>query len=74
VAASVKQDLREKKRRALKSYYAALNLGAQFEKAGNMAAVAEYELIMAVCLYRLQAIRFQEIVGDWPQLLPAQSS
>ena len=69
MAASVKQELKEKKRRALRSYYAALNLGAQFEKAGNMEAVAEYELIMAVCLYRLRAIRFQEMVSDWPQIV-----
>ncbi len=66
---SAKTDLKEKKQRALRSYYAALNLGAQFEKAGNLEAVAEYELIMAVCLYRLQAIRFQEIIGDWPLLV-----
>jgi hypothetical protein len=69
VATSVKQDLREKKQRALKSYFAALNLRAVFKKEGNLKAVAEYELLMAVCLYRLQALRFQEIIGDWPLLV-----
>ena len=71
MATSVKQDLKEKKQRALRSYYAALNLRAVFEREGNMEAVASYEIIMNVCLYRLRAIRFQEVVGDWPLVLPA---
>ena len=66
---SAKTDLREKKQRALKSYYAALNLRAVFEREGNMEAVAEYELIMAVCFYRLRALRFQEMYNNWPLLV-----
>ncbi len=75
MAATVKQALKEKKQRALRSYYAALNLRNGFEAVGNLEAVAEYELLMAVCLYRLRAIRFQEAISDWPLLVaPGKSS
>jgi hypothetical protein len=69
--AKTKKELKEARERTLKNFYQTLEMRRQWEQLGDVGGMAAADDVMAQCLQRLCLLRAQEIMGSWPQLLPA---
>lgn len=71
MAGKSKKEFREAKEKVLKRFYDLLPLSVEYKQAGDMERHAKARYLMCECLEELYVLRAQEVMGSWPQLLPA---